>query len=260
MQSTSLSRPIPVFSDRINVNSPRLSTIISYPHFTEREYSNRLKEIYSLGINFIFCVGRTKIGSMEIAGKGCVSLVVKAEIKNTICALKIRRTDASRKTMDREVNLHRIANSAGVGPSILDYSENFVIMEYIDGLSIINWINHQNINPEQVRNVVNSIMEQCYKLDKAHLDHGELCRLDHHVIVSQSDTTNIIDFESSSTKRKICNVTAAAQSLFLSGLVSKRVNEIFHLPEREKIIRALRIYKQDQSRNNFDNIMSISVR
>ncbi|MFL6327824.1 MAG: RIO1 family regulatory kinase/ATPase [Nitrososphaeraceae archaeon] len=259
MQSTSLSRPIPVFSNRINVNSPRLSTIISYPHFTEREYSNRLKEIYSLGIDFIFSVGRTKIGSMEIAGKGCVSLVVKAQIKNRICALKIRRTDADRKSMHREVTLHRIANSAGVGPSILDYSENLVIMEYIDGLSIINWINHQNIKPEQLRNVVNSTMEQCYKLDKAHLDHGELSRLDHHVIVSLSDTANIIDFESSSMKRKVCNVTAAAQSLFLSGLVSKRVNEILHLPERERIIKALKIYKNDQTRNNFDNIMSISV-
>jgi putative serine/threonine protein kinase len=260
MQSTSLSELILEFSDRINVNSPRISTIISYPHFSEREYSKRLKEIYSLGINFIFSVGRTKIGSMAIAGKGCVSLVVKAESKNTICALKIRRTDASRKTMDREVNLHRIANSAGVGPSILDYSENFVIMEYIDGLSIINWINNQNINPEQVRNVVNSTMEQCFKLDKAHIDHGELSRLDHHVIVSQLDTANIIDFESSSTKRKICNVTAAAQSLFISGPVSKRVNEILHLPEREKIIKILRTYKHDQSRNNFDNIMSIAVR
>ena len=162
--------------------------------------------------------------------------------------------------MDREVNLHRIANSAGVGPSILDYSENFVIMEYIDGLSIINWVNNQNINPEQVRNVLNSTMEQCFKLDKAHIDHGELSRLDHHVIVSQLDTANIIDFESSSTKRKICNVTAAAQSLFISGPVSKRVNEILHLPEREKIIKILRTYKHDQSRNNFDNIMSISVR
>ncbi len=260
MQSTNFSLPIPVFSDSINVNSPKLSTIICYPHFSEREYSNRLKEIYSHGIDFIFSVGRTKIGRMAISGKGCVSLVVKAQIKDRICALKIRRTDASRKTMDREVTLHRIANSAGVGPSILDYSENLIIMEYIDGLSIINWINHQNINPEQLCNVINSTMEQCYKLDKAHLDHGELSRLDHHVIVSLSDTANIIDFESSSMKRKICNVTSAAQSLFLSGPVSKRVNEILHLPERERIIKALKIYKNDQTKNNFDNIMSISVR
>jgi putative serine/threonine protein kinase len=260
MQSISSSQPIPAFSDRISINSPIFSTIISYPHFDEREYTNRLREIYSLGINSIFCVGRTKIGSITIAGKGCVSLVVKAEIKNTVCALKIRRMDANRKTMDREVILHRIANSSGVGPDILDYSENFVIMEYIDGMSIIDWINHQNINPEQVRNVVISTMEQCYKLDRAHLDHGELSCLDHHVIVSEADTSNIIDFESSSTKRRTCNVTAAAQSLFLSGAVSKRVNEILHLPEREKIINALRIYKQDQSRNNFDNIMSILVR
>ncbi len=260
MQSISLSHQIPAFSDSISINFPKLSAIISYPHFSEREYSNRLKEMYSLGVKSIFPVGRTTIGGMAIAGKGCVSLVVKAEIKNAIYALKIRRTDANRKTMSREVALHRIANSGGVGPRIVGYSENFIIMEFIDGLSIINWINNQNITPEQIRNVVISIMEQCYELDKLYLDHGQLSRLDHHVIVSHSSTANIIDFESSSTKRKICNVTSAAQSLFLSGLVSKKVNELLHFSEREKIIQALRIYKQDKSRNNFDNIMNISIR
>jgi putative serine/threonine protein kinase len=130
-------------------------------------------------------------------------------------------------------------------------------MEFIEGLSIVDWVKHHNITAHEVRNVVISALEQCYNLDRAHIDHGELSCLDHHVIVSKSNTANIIDFESSSTQRKPCNVTAAAQSLFVSGLVSNRVNEVVQLIKREKIIQLLKTYKLNQTRSNFDNIIGI---
>jgi putative serine/threonine protein kinase len=81
--------------------------------------------------------------------------------------------------------------------------------------------------------------------------------LDHHVIISKSGTPIIIDFESSSTQRKTSNVTATAQSLFLSGVVSKRVNWALHLPKREEIIQMLRIYKRGQTRDNLERIMQL---
>jgi hypothetical protein len=52
-------------------------------------------------------------------------------------------------------------------------------------------------------------------------------------------------------------VTAAAQSLFLSGVVSKRVNCLLHLPKREEIIQVLRIYKRGQTRDNLERIMQL---
>ena len=99
--------------------------------------------------------------------------------------------------MEREVSLHQIANSAGVGPSIFRYSNNYIVMEFIDGLSIIDWVKQRTITADQVRNLAIDILEQCYNLDKVHIDHGELSCLDHHVIVSKSNAANIIDFESS---------------------------------------------------------------
>ena len=143
-----------------------------------KEYDNRLKELYSLEIGYVLAVGRLKIGKIPIAGKGCVSLVLKAQTKNKICALKIRRTDANRKTMEREVSLHQIANSAGVGPSIFRYSNNYIVMEFIDGLSIIDWVKQRTITADQVRNLAIDILEQCYNLDRVHIDHGELSCLD----------------------------------------------------------------------------------
>ena len=254
--------PNPLFlNKKKDISSSELVTIISYPHkLSKTEYYTRLNEMYSLGVNSILLEGHTKIGRICIVGKGSVSLVLKVKAKNNnnnICALKIRRTDANRKTMKREAYLHKIANSAGIGPCLLEFSKNFILMEFVYGLSIIDWFRQKNICREQVQNVIVNILEQCYTLDRANLDHGELSHIDHHVVVSKQCACTIIDFESSSIQRKTCNVTAAAQSLFLSGWISKRVNELLCISEREKLIQILRSYKRDQTRSNFNSILDI---
>jgi putative serine/threonine protein kinase len=98
-----------------------------------------------------------------------------------------------------------------------------------------------------------SILEQCHALDLAGLDHGELSRLDRHVIMS--DTPCIIDFESASTARKTCNVTAAAQSIFLYSAVADRIKKILGAPDRDRVISALRAYKQDQTAASFRAVL-----
>ena len=105
-----------------------------------------------------------------------------------------------------------------------------------------------------MRTVATAILEQCFSLDIAGLDHGELSRLGRHVIIF-SDRPYIIDFESASTTRKTSNVTAAAQSIFLYGTVANRVKKILGDTDREKVILALRTYKQYQSRANFDSAL-----
>jgi putative serine/threonine protein kinase len=97
------------------------------------------------------------------------------------------------------------------------------------------------------------VLEQCYCLDKAGLDHGELSRLDRHIIIS--DRPCIIDFESASTARKTCNVTAAAQSIFLHGAVAGMVKKMLRA-DREKALLTLKVYKRDQTRANFDAVLS----
>lgn len=256
-QSRTLSHRISAYSDKFDLNCPELIPVISYPRQTkDREYLSRLKELEIMGVSSILPAGGTKIGKFSILGKGGVGLVTKVEANDKkTYALKIRRIDANRESMEREVKLHKIANSAGVGPHIHANSENFILMDFIDGRNIIRWLNQKNINNDQVRTVVISTLEQCYELDKANLDHGELSCLDHHVLVSNSVYAHIIDFESSSIDRKTCNVTAAANSLLLNGPVSKRINKNINFAEQEKIIHLLRIYKSNQTRASFDKII-----
>src|ERR671926_1750181 len=253
MPLSRLSQQNPLSFNELDIYSPELAIIISYPPLGVREYANRLKEICSLGITHFLPTGSTKIGKVAIAGKGSVSIVLKVKTKSKICALKIRRTDANRETMRREVSLHKIANSVDVGPKLSRFSKNLIVMEFIEGLSILDWVKQQNITADEVRKIAISILEQCYNLDKAHIDHGELSCINHHVIISKLNTVNIIDFESSSTQRKSRNVTAAAQSLFISrGLIANRINEILGCAKKEKIIQILKAYKWSQNRANFD--------
>lgn len=252
-----LSSRIHAFSNKIGVNCPQLVPIISYPRqITDREYSDRLKELEIIGVSSILQAGITRIGRFSILGKGGVGLVVKVETNDKkTYALKIRRIDANRSSMDREVKLHRIANRAGVGPFIYANTENFILMEFIDGFNIIGWLNQQSVNADQVRKVVISTLEQCYNLDRVHLDHGELSILDHHVLISENVNAHIIDFETASIDRKTCNVTAAAHSLLLNGRVSRKVHKIIGFVQRERILQLLRVYKWNQTRQSFEKII-----
>jgi putative serine/threonine protein kinase len=239
------------FSNELDIRSPRLLPLITYPHYSESEYKDRIIDMESLGITSIILGGKTIVNGSHVAGKGCVGIVVKAKAGNTVCALKIRRTDADRKTMDKEARFHKIANSVEVGPRLEGQTKNIIAMEYVSGQNIVEWV--ADTKRSRVRSVARAVLEQCFRLDTVGLDHGELSRLARHVIVS--DRSYIIDFESASTTRKTSNVTAAAQSIFLYGTVANRVKKILDNTNREKeVIHALRTYKHSHTRANFEAV------
>jgi putative serine/threonine protein kinase len=253
-------------SEEIDVRSSRLIPLITYPHYSESEYKARIIEMESLGVTSIIlgggCGRKTILNGAHVAGKGCVGIVVKSKMGSKVCALKIRRTDSGRKTMDEEARLHRIANRAGVGPLFEGQTKNLIAMEFVNGQSIIDWVlgSHNNNNNNnrtplkgEIRAIGTDILDQCFSLDMANLDHGELSRLARHVIIAKKPY--IIDFESASDKRKTCNVTAAAQSIFLFGVVADRVRKILGNTDRQKVINALRTYKHLHTRANFDAVV-----
>jgi putative serine/threonine protein kinase len=246
-----LSQQSVSFSDELDIGSSELVPLICYPRFSESEYSDRIAEMESLGVTSITLGGRTVVNGMRVAGKGCVGLVLRAKIGNKAYALKIRRVDADRKTMYEEARLHRIANDTGVGPQLGGQTKNLIAMEFVDGQNIVDWI--ASAQEGRLQSMARSVLEQCYSLDRAGLDHGELSRLNKHVIVS--DSPFIIDFESASTTRKTCNVTAAAQSIFLHGAVAGTMKKTLQA-NREKVLVALKVYKRDQTRTNFDAVLA----
>lgn len=239
-------------ADELDPESSRLVPIISYPRFSDGEYSERIAEMKSLGVTaLIVGNGRSTVNGISIAGKGWVGLVLKAKIGDRTCALKIRRVDADRKDMEAEARIHAMANDTGVGPRLFGHTKNLIAMEFAHGPSIAEWI--RSASAADARRVAGSVLQQCRLLDKAGIDHGELSRLSRHVIVTD-ELPCIIDFESASTLRKTSNVTSAVQSLFLFGTVAGHVKKMLKV-DNAKTIGALREYKESRTDAGFARVM-----
>jgi len=234
------------------------SNILGYPKATNRQIISRINELEKLKIKSICLEGPTTLGNLAILGKGYVGVVVIAKKGSKEVALKIRRTDSQRKNMKNESMLLKIVNSVKVGPKMIDVSKNFLVMEYLDGEKFSDWIEKLKGtgSAKKLKSIIKSVLEDCYRLDQIGFDHGELSNISKHVIVGQTKSS-LIDFESSSTMRRPSNVTSITQAFFIGSGISKKSQKIYKSSSKEKIIQALKSYKQEKSRENFEELLKV---
>ena len=232
------------------------SNILGFPNPKKRQVKTRLLELKKNGVTSIAFVGPMEVGSLNVIGKGYVGIVILAKIKNEVFALKIRRSDSPRKKMNDEAKLLQIANKVNVGPKLIKFSKNFLIMEFIKGGKIIDWVTDSNKkSPKMLKSVIKKILLDCFYLDQIGLDHGELSVLDKHVLITNKKPT-IIDFESSSLKRKTSNVSSATQAILIGTGLAKTIRRQIKIPRRDKIIRLVRNYKKLKTQESFDELLS----
>ena len=247
----------------MQISSPVISKLISYPKLDLYEYHKRISDIYRIGVKDAILEGPTRLCELNILGKGHSGIVLKVNgYSEKNMALKIRRLDSRRKDSLNEVNNQKLANLIEIGPQIIDNTDDLILMELITGKGISDWLddpsNFNLDNSKIIINIVNEILEQCYKLDVLNLDHGELTRIDNHVMVSEYNQISIIDFESSSTKRKPSNVTSASQALLLSGgIISNKICKFIKIKDHEYLLNDLQNYKKRKTRQNFEAILAL---
>jgi putative serine/threonine protein kinase len=231
------------------------NTILAYPRGDSRTCKSRINELKGLGIKEVEFSGNIKIGNVQVLGKGCTSVVVKALLDGEKIALKIRRTDSNRPSVIREVQLLKLANKSGVGPKVFVASRNVIAMELAKGTNILQWVKDLKGkgSTNMLRNRIYEILQQCFLLDSIGLDHGELSNLRKHVIIG--DGITILDFETASLTRRVSNVTTAAQYLFIGGPVAPAIRRRLGLADVSGIITVLRDYKNDRTREAFDKIL-----
>jgi putative serine/threonine protein kinase len=247
-----LKKTLLVTFDKLN-EEPYVS-ILCYPRRSKVELGKRLKELQKLGIEALEFIGEKEVLNTPVLGKGCVGIVTVAHREGERVALKMRRVDADRSGMQHEAEMLRRANSVHVGPMLLGASKNFLLMQLIDGYLLPEWLEKHKGNA-RVRKVLREVLEQCWLLDKIGLDHGELSHAPKHIIINKECKPFIVDFETASLNRKPSNVTSVCQFLFISGLVAKKLAEKLSEKDRATIIEALRHYKIDRTRENFENVL-----
>ncbi len=229
--------------------------ILCYPDSDEKEAKKRLLQLKKLNVDSIFLQGKTEIAGMNILGKGCVSIVVKTKLNGRSLALKIRRVDANRVSMDREVEMSTLANSIGIGPKIHAHTSDMILMDLVSGEDLTTWVRSLKGpgSTLKIRKILGILLKQCFMLDQLGLDHGQLSNLKKHVIVGRKLV--ILDFESSSSNRRTSNVTSSSQYLFVGGPISKRVRRFMRLRDYDTIIERLRDYKTNKNEESFVGLL-----
>nr|WP_259165067.1 serine/threonine protein kinase [Methanococcus voltae] len=145
-------------------------------------------------------------------------------------AIKIPRLGAPKNTIFHEGHVLSIINKQGIGPKLYEFTEEYMIMEYIDGKMIKDCID--DLKKDNILFIVEETIKQCLKLDLMGIDHTEI-QGGKHIIVS--DKIKIIDFD----KAKIHNKTIAknfttAMSLFFGyNPLSKKIAKELNLSEND---------------------------
>jgi len=242
----------------------KYSRVLCYPRYNPEELERRLQELRGLDIRAVEFVGEKKVFDVTVLGKGCVGIVIlahrAADKAKMAVALKVRRMDADRAGMQREAEMLRRANAVDVGPKLLDVTENFLVMEFIPGKTFAQWIQEleERGTKALIRGVLRDLLEQGWRLDGAGLDHGQLSRAPKHILINGENKPSILDFEAASTIRRCSNVTSLCQFLLLGSPTAKIVERRLRgkIP-RERLIKALRDYKQAPTKENFDQILNL---
>jgi putative serine/threonine protein kinase len=252
-----LKAPVTVLTE--NLKMELYASVLCYPIASEAELESRLEELREHGVKAVEFAGDASAFNVPVLGKGFVGIVVTAHLDRQRVALKIRRVDADRLSLQHEAQMLAKANAVQVGPRLMGVSKNFLLMQLVDGAVLPEWLDAHK-EKEHVRSVLNDVLKQCWRLDNAGLDHGELSKAPKHIIVDKQQKPWIVDFETASVNRKPANVTSVCQFLFTSGgAVARAVAEVFGERNREEIVGALRLYKNDRTRENFNRAVQVCL-
>lgn len=237
----------------------RYAQVVCYPRYDLKELKKRVRELKRLSVKMLEFSGGKMAFNLQVLGKGCVGIVVAAHTDKGKVALKIRRVDADRAGMLHEAEMLRRANSVEVGPNLLGVTENFLLMEFVEGILLPQWVEtlKGRGTRHRIRRVLRTLLEQCWRLDEEGLDHGELSRAPKHIIVDPNDKAFIVDFETASVNRRVSNVTSTCQYLFIGSHVGKMIKKKLGKIDKEQLIETLRNYKQRRTRENFENILNM---
>ncbi len=222
--------------------------VLTYPRVSLTAARSRVRQLRSLGVEEVIFEGHAKLGRLGILGLGTVGVVVAARAGGETRALKIRRTDANRPSMDEEARVCVLANKVGVGPPVYGHTKDAILMKLLRYTELDDWLRTVRGTGarDTVRAVLHSILNQCRKLDIMGVDHGQLSNLRKHVVIAEG-VPWVLDFESAGTNRRPRNVTAATQYLLIGGRISPRLRRAIGVRDVSPLLRLLAQYKDDES-------------
>jgi predicted Ser/Thr protein kinase len=178
--------------------------------------------------------------------------------QNSKLILKEVREKSPRKNLaEREGTYLKKANTVNVGPRLCEANlkKNYVLMEYIEGPKLIDWILEEKYSREELYFFIKELYGQLLRLDEIHTSHNQL-QVGKNILVAKKKIIQavgknisakngkliekempfpvIIDFEKATTKEHTKNIGQIESFLFYNpnSLVAKKVREVLELELR----------------------------
>jgi len=133
-------------------------------------------------------------------------VVYKAIYQNKEVAIKVKNPKShSQNTAILEAHYLEKVNLLGIGPKLILKTEDYVVMEFIDGERIDRFIQNASITDKKM--VMQKVLEQMEKLDKAGINKMEMTNPYKHIIIKSNLEPVLIDFERARFNLKPQNIS-----------------------------------------------------
>ena len=245
--------------------------LLAYPSGDAALEQQRFTWLTEQWVQSIHSYGSKPIGAFKTLGLGYGGLVLLVRNPSRLLALKLRRSDAPNSSFAFEAEAIATANRFNIGPQLISYNDDCLLMEYLPGPKFIDWLHSPAATFEATRSIVYQLLSQAFQLDQAGLDHGDLRCITEHVHIettAQGDRFAlrpvVIDFGKASRDRRPANITTLTQGLLLSTTIARTISEQFSgtvldcqlEPRRSHLIGLLRNYKNNPCQDAHQTLLN----
>ena len=226
--------------------------ILCYPsHESFREEcQKRIETLEKIGVEKIYHYGESLVKNFRVVGKGHAAVVVLARhrIYGDV-ALKIRRFDSKRDSLEKEGELLRKAEVSGYTPRVFEYSRDFIVREYVNGSRLIDFLRKNIGRVDFIRRVTRSLIYSSYILDNLMIEIQEIYRPDKQVIVRNNDPDKIvyIDLESARLNNYSSNLTKILGYMLHREIEGIGILDLLNIDSSKRVVlrELARSYKRD---------------
>ncbi len=178
------------------------------------------KEPFTPSDMHLFTVVPADCSSLEVLAKGKRGVVFKALWNGKFVAIKTKRPDSeAHNVLLLEAQYLKKVNKLGIGPKLYEADDDYVVMDFIAGPAIGEFLEDPHNPQVAILAVLKDIFDQLFTLDKAGINKFELTNPYKHIIVTKDNKTVLIDFERARHSQRPKNINQFAQYLLSSKIL-----------------------------------------
>jgi len=194
-----------------------------------------------------------KVSEIHYSGKGQRGFIYRGRYKGKTIVIKSENPNSTANAkLENEVNWLKKLNKKKIGPKLIFYGKDYVVMDFIKGPFIREYIERENKKTE-IKKILLEVFDQMKIMDEMNVDKEEMHHPFKHVIINNGKPV-LLDFERCKYVQEPRNVTQFCQ--YINSL-STLLNEKKFSINKNEIINMARKYKKTYSKKDFEEIKKL---